>query len=61
MGTIFGPEHDFAHAIRFKNNLDDEKNISPAYTDKTDPSDKIDFTNTRIAKIVTKTNYHHVA
>ena len=61
VGTVFGPEHDFAHAIRFKNNLDDSRNISPAYTDKSDPSDKIEFTNKRIAKITVKTNYHHVA
>ena len=61
LGTVFGPEHDFAHAIRFQNNLDDQKNTSPAYTDKKDPKDKIDFTNTRIAKITTRTNYHHVA
>ena len=61
MGTVFGPEHDFAHAIRLQNNLDDARNMSPAYTDKKDPSDKFEFGDKRIAKIAAKTNHHHVA
>ena len=61
VGTVFGPDHDFAHALRFKNNLDDSKNKSPAYTDKTEPIDSNNFTNTRIAKISVKTNGSHCA
>ena len=26
VGTLFGPEHDFSHAFRFTNNLEDSKN-----------------------------------
>ena len=61
LGTKFGPEHDFAHALRFQNNLDFDRNTSPPYTEKMEPNDSIDLSNVRVARITAKTNFHHVA
>ena len=60
LGTEHGPEHDYCHAFKFKNNLDDARNTSPAYGSKTSPEDRFEFEGKRIAKIGCVTNMHHV-
>ena len=57
-GTQFGPDIDFVNSWVFVNNLGDE---SKPFSEKKEPLEERDFSQTSIGAVRAKTNYHHAA